>query len=148
MKEIFVLNGPNLNMTGKRNPDHYGNRTLDQINEDLAREAATLGVNITFFQSNHEGVLIDTLHANFGRVDGIIINAGALTHYSYALRDALELMACPVMEVHLSDIHKREEFRHISVIRPVCKEQICGLGEEGYHVALRHLVALLNGKTV
>lgn len=135
-KHILVMNGPNLNLLGIREPGIYGNDTLDTLC-DTVREAATAhGATVEFFQSNHEGALIDTLHAAMGVYDGIILNAGAYTHYSYAIRDAISAIRLPVVEVHLSDIHAREPFRHVSVIEPVCTAQISGLGVGSYLKAL------------
>jgi len=141
MKKILVINGPNLNMLGIREPGIYGNTGLDAINEEISALAEKLGASCEFFQSNSEGALIDTIQAAYGKMDGIIINPGAYTHYSYAIRDALAAVSIPTIEVHLSDIHSREEFRSISVIKPVCKAQISGLGKEGYLVALRELLS-------
>lgn len=139
---ILVMNGPNLNLLGVREPGIYGNDTLQTLCETVAKDAAKRGVHVDFYQSNHEGALIDTLHAAMGKYDGIILNAGAYTHYSYAIRDAIAAIRIPVVEVHLSDIHAREPFRHVSVIEPVCIAQISGLGVGSYLKAL----ALLCGE--
>lgn len=136
MKHFLVMNGPNLNLLGIREPGIYGNDTLATLCEKVARHAATLGAHVEFYQSNHEGALIDKLHEAMGKYDGVILNAGAYTHYSYAIRDAIAAIKLPVVEVHLSDIHAREEFRHISVIEPVCVAQISGLGVGSYLKAL------------
>ncbi len=133
---ILVLNGPNLNLLGERDPSIYGERTLDDINADIAARAQELNVQPVFFQSNHEGDLIDTIHAERKLSGGIIINPGALTHYSYALRDALEAVGLPVVEVHLTDISAREEFRRVSVISPIAWKTIMGKGSRGYLEAL------------
>ena len=136
----MVLNGPNLNLLGERDPEHYGAKTLDEINADISSLAKELSVEVTFFQSNHEGDLIDMIHAGRGSCEGIIINPGALTHYSYAIRDALEAVGIPTVEVHLSDIHTREEWRRNSVIQPVAWVSIMGKGPAGYLEALTSLV--------
>ena len=139
-KKILVVNGPNLNMLGIREPDIYGHTTLSDINDEIAALANELGVDVEFFQSNSEGALIDAIQAAYQKIDGIIINPGAYTHYSYAIHDAIKSVSIPTIEIHLSDIHAREEFRNTSVIEPACVEQISGLGKEGYLVALRHMV--------
>lgn len=134
--KILVMNGPNINLTGERAAKHYGAMTLDEINAYISEKAAELGVEVEFYQSNHEGALIDRLHAARpaanGSIDAIVLNAGAYTHYSYAIRDAIEAIKLPVVEVHMSNIHEREGFRHISVIKDVCIEQICGFGADSY----------------
>lgn len=135
-KRILVVNGPNLNLLGIREPGIYGNDTLDTLCDTVKAEAENYGATVDCFQSNHEGAIIDTLHAAMGVYDGIILNAGAYTHYSYAIRDAIAAIRVPVVEVHLSDIHAREPFRHVSVIEPVCVAQISGLGVGSYLKAL------------
>lgn len=140
MKRIFVIHGPNLNMLGIREPSVYGYTTLVQINEEIAALGRELGAETDFFQSNSEGALIDKIQSAYNTADGIIINPGAYTHYSYAIRDALASVNLPAIEVHLSDINAREEFRRVSVTREVCREQITGLGKEGYLTALRRLM--------
>lgn len=142
MKNILVLNGPNLNLLGVREPDVYGTVTLADIEREVAAYAAERGVRVDCFQSNHEGALIDKLHEARGVYDGIVYNPGAHTHYSYALRDAVSSIDVPTVEVHLSDISTREEFRHLSVIEPVCVAQIKGKGKEGYKEAVDVLLSL------
>ena len=141
MKRIFVIHGPNLNMLGIREPEVYGRTTLDEINDEIKALGEELGVLVDCFQSNSEGALIDKIQSAYQTADGIIINPGAYTHYSYAIRDALAAVMLPAIEVHLSDINAREPFRQISVTKEVCKEQISGLGKEGYLAALRNMVA-------
>ena len=136
MSSILVLNGPNLNLLGTRQPEVYGSTTLAMINEACETHAETLGMQVSCFQSNHEGALIDSIHAARGVHAGIILNAGAYTHTSVALRDAISSVELPVVEVHLSNIHAREEFRHKSHIAPVALGQICGFGAQGYLLAL------------
>ncbi|WP_168119260.1 type II 3-dehydroquinate dehydratase [Paenibacillus sp. HB172176] len=136
MLRILVLNGPNLNMLGVREPGIYGVDTLQSIEQRLGEKADRLGVSIDFFQTNHEGEMIDRIHSAYEQQDGIIMNPGAWTHYSYGIRDALSTVNIPVIEVHLSNIHKREEFRHHSVIAPISLGQIVGLGAIGYELAL------------
>lgn len=131
-KKLLVMNGPNLNLLGIREPGIYGNDTLKTLCDTVKNHADTYGAAVDCFQSNHEGALIDALHAAMGVYDGIILNAGAYTHYSYAIRDAIAAIRVPVVEVHLSDIHAREPFRHVSVIEPVCVAQISGLGVGSY----------------
>ncbi|NMH74367.1 type II 3-dehydroquinate dehydratase [Bacillus sp. RO2] len=138
---LLVLNGPNLNRLGLREPAVYGSQTLQDLEAQLQAFAGKNSFELTCFQSNHEGELIDTLHDAEGHYDGIVINPGAFTHYSYAIRDAIASITVPVMEVHISNIHKREEFRHTSVTAPVTTGQIVGLGFYGYELAL---LALLN----
>lgn len=133
-------------MLGIREPGVYGTVTLAAIEERLSQVAATLGVTVEFAQSNHEGVLIDKIHAAFGTKDGILINPGAFTHYSYALRDAISSVMLPAVEVHLSNIHKREPFRHVSVIAPVAVGQIAGFGAASYELGLLALHRYLEEK--
>jgi 3-dehydroquinate dehydratase-2 len=132
---LLILNGPNLNLLGTRDPNHYGNVSLEDIEAELRRKFD--GITLKFRQSNHEGVLIDALHETEGTdVEGIVFNAGAYTHTSVALRDAIDAIETPVIEVHLSNIHAREEFRHHSFLAPVCVGQIAGLGPDGYRLAI------------
>ncbi len=138
--KILVINGVNLDMLGVREPQIYGGRTLDDINADLSKVAKNLGAEIEFVQSNIEGEIVEFIH-NGRQFDGIILNAGAYTHYSIAIRDAISSIDTPCVEVHLSNVHKREEFRHTSVISAVCKGVIVGFGENSYKLAL---YALLN----
>lgn len=136
MGKILLLNGPNLNLLGKREPGVYGKETLDQLEQNMKALGASYETEVTCFQSNHEGELIDKLHlANEDGTQGIIFNPGAFTHYSYAIRDAVAGIQVPVIEVHISNVHAREEFRHISVIAPAAMGQIVGLGFKGYELA-------------
>ncbi|MFO7850151.1 MAG: type II 3-dehydroquinate dehydratase [Spirochaetia bacterium] len=137
---IAVINGPNLNMLGAREPDVYGKGSLKEIQSELIALAEELQVEVTFFQSNSEGELIDFIQECRGIRDGIILNAGAYTHYSIALRDAISAAEVPTVELHLSNVYAREEFRHTSVIAPVCTGVISGFGKTGYLLALRALV--------
>lgn len=134
---IVIINGPNLNLLGKREPGVYGTDSLDFIEQEIAAEAKTLGVDIDFFQSNHEGAIIDALHAAMDNADGVVLNAGAFTHYSYAIRDAIAAIKIPVVEIHMSNVQAREEFRHTSVIAPVCMGIIAGFGKNSYLLGLR-----------
>ena len=136
---ILIVNGPNLNLLDERDSKHYGTDSLEKINSTLKKLGKELGLELVFFQSNHEGKIIDFLQEKRKIASGVLINPGALTHYSYALRDCLELMNVPIIEVHLSDIKNREKFRSKSVIEPIAKKQISGRGKEGYYVALKLL---------
>ena len=142
---VIVIHGPNLNLLGKREVGLYGDRTLEEINSTIKSQAAELGIETLFFQSNSEGEMIDFIQKESPNADGIIINPGALTHYGLSLRDALSDCRLPVIEVHLSNIYAREEFRHKSVVAPVASGQISGLGWRGYIAALRSMVAELRG---
>lgn len=144
--KILVLHGPNLNMLGLREPEVYGSNTLPQINDRLTQDAQELGADLSFLQSNHEGVLIDAIHAAFQVQQGILINPGGFTHTSVALRDAIASVNIPTVEVHLSNIHKREEFRHHSFIAPIAIGQISGFGAESYRLGLRALVGYIASK--
>ena len=139
--KILVMNGPNLNLLGEREPSVYGDNSLSAINGRLKEQAEKSGVEIEFYQSNCEGSLIDKLHEARTQFDYIILNAGAYTHYSYAIRDAISAIKIPVIEVHLSNVHGREEFRHKSVISAVCKGVIAGFGEQSYALALQYAIS-------
>lgn len=137
MKKIFVVNGPNLNMLGKREPTIYGTASLEQLTHLMEEKAQELGMDVAFYQSNHEGEIIDQIQGTLGKYDGMIINPGAFTHYSYAISDAISAVQIPTVEVHISNIYRRESFRHHSVIAPVSVGQISGLGMYGYFAALQ-----------
>jgi 3-dehydroquinate dehydratase-2 len=138
--KLLVLNGPNLNLLGTREPGIYGATTLAEIEAACHDLAAELGVSVQFSQSNHEGGLVDALHAARGEMDGVILNAGAYTHTSIALRDAISATELDVLELHLSNTHAREPFRHVSMIAPVCVGVIQGFGAAGYALAIRAMV--------
>ena len=144
--KLLILNGPNLNMTGRREPEIYGTKSMDEIIEELRMQAAQLGIESEHVQSNHEGVLIDEIQAAPGRFDAILLNAGALTHYSYALRDAIACCPIPVGEVHMSDILNREPFRSVDVIEEVCAFRIMGLGAKSYEAGMRMMAETLRVK--
>ncbi len=138
MKKILIINGPNLNLLGEREPAIYGSDTLKSISDEIIKEFSS--IEIDFFQSNHEGEIIDKLHFARDKYQGIVINAGAFTHYSYAIRDAISAIKLPCVEVHLSNVYARDEFRSKSVIGPVCKGSICGFGKFSYFLAVRGLI--------
>lgn len=142
-KRVLVLLGPNLNLVGVREKGIYGTESAESINAEIREQAQARGFSCEIFQSNYEGALIDRLHEARESFDGVIINAGALTHYSYSLRDAIAAVRLPCVEVHMSNIHAREEFRHTSVIAPVCVGQIAGFGKSGYFLALDALRDLM-----
>jgi 3-dehydroquinate dehydratase-2 len=146
--KLLFVNGPNLNLLGSRENDIYGSLTLEEIAASVNKEAMVLNADIDFLQSNHEGELIDIIHDSKGKYDMIIANPGAFTHYSIAIRDAIKGVLVPTIEIHISNIYKREEFRHKSVIAPVCVGQISGFGADSYIVALYAAVrwVLLNKK--
>ena len=136
--KVLMLHGINHNMFGKRDPVQYGTITLDEINADLTALGRELGVDVETFQTNHEGAMCERIHQGYtDGVDAVLINAGAWTHYSYGIRDALAILKCPIIEVHMSNIHAREAFRHTSVFAEIVKGQICGFGEDSYLLALR-----------
>ena len=145
MKKVLVLNGINLNMFGKRDPKQYGTTTLAEIDTMLKELAGELGVEVESFQTNCEGQMVERIHqAYHDKVDAVVINAGAWTHYSYGLRDALAILTGPVIEVHMSNVHAREEFRHHSVFGQIAKGQICGFGAESYLLGLRAAVSAVS----
>ena len=140
--KILIINGPNMNMVGIREPEKYGTETLDVINGKIKAFCDGEGIDVEFYQSNHEGDIVDKLHSARGNFDGIILNAAAYTHYSYAIRDAIPITEIPVIEVHMTNVHAREEFRHNSVISAVCKGVICGFGADSYILAVKGLSLL------
>lgn len=143
--KILMLHGINHNMFGKRDPKQYGTITLDEINANLTSLGKELGTELEFFQTNSEGEMCDRIHQGYKEgVDAVLINAGAWTHYSYGIRDALAILTCPIVELHMSNIHAREAFRHVSVFAEIVKGQICGFGEDSYLLALRAAVAAAN----
>jgi 3-dehydroquinate dehydratase-2 len=140
--KILVLHGINLNMFGKRDPKQYGTITLAEIDARLQALGKELGAEVTSFQTNHEGAMCERIHQAYGEgVDAVLINAGAWTHYSYGIRDALAILTCPVIELHMSNIHAREAFRHVSVFAEIVKGQICGFGVDSYLLGLRAAVS-------
>ena len=138
--KIIIVNGPNLNLLGEREPEIYGSETLNQINEWIKNHDVCQGIDLEFFQSNSEGAIIDFLHSKRNEVNHLVINPGALTHYSYALIDAIVGTEMKAVEVHLSDIHNRENFRKISVIKSICLSQIVGEGKQGYIKAIQYIL--------
>jgi 3-dehydroquinate dehydratase-2 len=144
--KILILHGPNLNLLGTREPEVYGSMTLDDINHKLIELGKEVGAEITCIQSNHEGALIDALHDARTSMDGVVFNPGGYTHTSIALRDAISAIQIPVVEVHLSNVYAREEFRHVSMISAVCKGKIVGLGWRSYTLGLRAVVDLVMEK--
>ena len=147
MKKILVLNGVNLNMFGKRDPKQYGTTTLAEIDAQLRTLAQELSVEVESFQTNHEGEMCQRVHQAFvDKVDAVVINAGAWTHYSYGLRDALAILTVPIIEVHMSNVHAREAFRHYSVFGEIAKGQICGFGVDSYLLGLRAAVSAIQGQ--
>jgi len=140
--KILSLNGINLNMFGKRDPKQYGTVTLDEINARLSALGQELGAEVETFQTNFEGAMCERIHQAYADgVDAVLINAGAWTHYSYGIRDALAILTCPIVEVHMSNIHAREPFRHVSVFAEIAKGQICGFGADSYLLGLRAAVS-------
>lgn len=146
-KKILIIHGPNLNLLGEREPNVYGNQSYNALNDMITSHVESLGYECEVFQSNHEGAIIDRLHQ--ARLDsvGVVLNAGAYTHYSYAIRDAIATIKVPVIEVHISNVHARDEFRKTSVIAPVCKGTIAGFGRDSYILAVTGLVRMLEGAT-
>jgi 3-dehydroquinate dehydratase-2 len=143
LPRVLVVHGPNLNLLGLREPGVYGRKTLEEINAALATLGQRLGIAVETFQSNHEGAIVDRLQKAIGACDGVVINAAAYTHTSVAIRDALAMLGMPVVEVHLSNIHKREPFRHTSITAAVVTGQIVGLGPVGYQLALRAIAEMI-----
>ena len=140
--KILMLHGINHDMFGKRDPKQYGTITLDEINAQLQALGQQLGASVECYQTNHEGAMCERIHQGFlGGVDAVLINAGAWTHYSYGIRDALAILTCPIVELHMSNIHAREPFRHVSVFAEIVKGQICGFGVDSYLLALRAAVS-------
>ncbi len=143
MPKVWVINGPNLNLLGQRKRDHYEVQTYQELVQSLQSKAAQMDLTVECYQSNHEGDLIDWIQAAQYQVDGVIINAGGLTHTSISLHDALETLKCPKIEVHISNIYTREKFRHKSLVSPVVNGMIAGFGQKGYILALEHIKTLI-----
>lgn len=146
LKKVLIINGPNLNLLGTREKSIYGTQTLEDIAKKVSKTAKFLGISVSFVQSNHEGEIIDRIHQALGEFEFIVINPAAYTHYSIAIRDAIKSVEIPTIEVHLSNVHAREEFRTKSVIAPVCVGQISGFGEESYILALHYIATHHNDK--
>lgn len=145
MRKVLVLNGINLNMLGKRDPVQYGTITLEEIDKKMMELGNELGVEVTTFQTNHEGEMVERIHqAYLEGIDAVVINAGAWTHYSYGIRDALAILTAPIIEIHMSNIHAREAFRDFSVFAEIAKGQICGFGLDSYLLGLRAAVSCIN----
>ncbi len=144
-KKLLLINGPNMNMLGIRQPEIYGRDTLETIEKLTVAKAAELGYECECFQSNYEGAIVEAIHKAYGRIDGIVMNPAAFTHYSYAIADAVSAVAIPTVEVHMSDVHNRESFRANSVILPYCIGQVAGQGKESYTVGVEKMVAYLEG---
>ena len=142
-KRVLVIHGPNLNLLGQREPDIYGHETLEEINNQLSEQGRGLGIDVHSFQSNHEGEIVDRIQQAMGSCDGIVINPAAYTHTSVAIRDALAMLDIPIIEIHLSNIHKREPFRHQSMIADIAAARIAGFGSNGYRLALEGMAAML-----
>lgn len=147
MTRILVLNGPNINILGRRNQGIYGVKTLDEVNRAISERAESLGMDVIFYQSNLEGALIDRIQESWGNIDGIIINPGALTHYGYSLKDALIDAAVPVIEVHLGNIHAREEWRRHSVVADIARGQIAGFGWRSYTSAIEIMAGIIEDES-
>jgi 3-dehydroquinate dehydratase-2 len=146
--KILMLHGINHDMFGQRDPQQYGTVTLAEIDARLQALAQELGVEVASFQSNHEGAFVERIHVALReRIDAVLVNAGAWTHYSYGIRDALAMLPCPIVELHMSNVHAREPFRHVSVFADIVKGQICGFGVESYLLALRAAVAAVKGSS-
>ncbi len=144
-RKILLINGPNMNMLGIRQPEIYGRDTLEDIEALTKAKAEELGYECECFQSNYEGAVVEAIHKAYGRIDGIVMNPAAFTHYSYAVADAVSSVGIPTIEVHMSDIHNRESFRHNSVILPYCIGQVAGHGKQSYTIAVEKLAAHLEG---
>ena len=141
MRKVLIINGPNLNMQGSREKDAYGTFTLNNLKLKLEAQSKSLGLSINILQSNHEGEIIDAIHLAKDKFDFIILNAGAYSHYSIAIRDAIASLDVPTIEVHITNIYAREEFRKESIIAPVCKGQICGFGMDSYVLAMNYIAS-------